>query len=300
MPRGRDAGEPLAYVRPGVSSALISLSRPWQWYKNVLVFVPLVFAGRLFDPFYFVLTALAFVSLCLVSSASYVLNDVIDASVDRRHPVKRLRPVASGAVSVPVAIVWSLGLLVGGLVIAFVLDVLFGSAVVFLFAWSSLYSVWLKREPVADVLALGVGFVVRAVAGAWLLRVPVSAWLVLCTFFLSLVLSVAKRSGERALLGSSASGHRAVLGGYSDEFLRVLSVSSTVLLVVSYALFVFFGQHRGLFITLPLALYSVWRFSQLACEGSSVAVRPELAFADVRMLVGMAAWAFASLAVIYL
>jgi len=283
---------------PNVGDVL-RLMRPLQWYKNVLVFVPLVFVGWLFEPVPFALSALAFIALCIVSSANYAINDVLDASADRLHPEKCDRPVASGRVSKPVALVFAVGLFAASAVISFTLASSFGALVVGLFVWTLLYSVAFKREPVVDVLAIGVNFVARAVAGAVVISVPVSAWLVLCTFFLSLVLSVGKREAELVFLGGAAVRHRRTLAGYTPRLTHLLMVSSVSLLVLSYALFVFFGGHQGLFITLPLSLYSVWRFAQLVEQGSVIARHPEFVVRDARLVVAVALWAVLAFVVMY-
>jgi 4-hydroxybenzoate polyprenyltransferase len=278
---------------------IVRLMRPLQWYKNVLVFVPFVFVGWLFEPVPFVLSVIAFVALCLVSSANYAVNDVLDSSVDRLHPEKRERPIASGRVSVSVALVFAAGLLVASAVISFTLSSAFGALVIGLFVWTLLYSVAFKREPIVDVLAIGVNFVARAVAGAVVISVPVSAWLVLCTFFLSLVLSVGKREAELVYLGADAARHRRTLAGFTPRLTHLLMVSSVSLLVLSYALFVFFGGHPGLFITLPLSLYSVWRFAQLVEQGSVIARHPEFVVRDARLVVAVVLWAVLAFVVMY-
>ena len=144
----------------------ILLARPQQWYKNLLLFIALVFVGWLFNPIAFFTTLLGFFAFCLISSANYVTNDILDFKTDRLHPEKKSRPLASGKVTVLQAAFFATGLLGGGLVLAFVLDTFFGLAASFLFFWTFVYSLWLKKEVIADVLAISFNFVVRAVAGA--------------------------------------------------------------------------------------------------------------------------------------
>jgi 4-hydroxybenzoate polyprenyltransferase len=209
----------------------IRLMRPRQWTKNLAVFAAIVFSGNLFDPQLLGLTTLAFVSFCLVSSSLYALNDVLDAENDRQHPVKRDRPVASGRMSAPVALSISAVLLVAGAGLGFVVGLPFVAALGAYLVLQVFYAFVLKHVAIVDMLAISAGFVLRAVAGAVAIAVPVSPWLILCTGLLALFLAAAKRRHELVLLREFSAGHRPVLSEYSaellDSFMVTLSARSS-------------------------------------------------------------------------
>ncbi|MEK6822285.1 MAG: UbiA prenyltransferase family protein, partial [Nanoarchaeota archaeon] len=165
---------------------ILRLLRPQQWYKNLLVFLPLIFVDQLFSPDLFPSVLLAFLALCLVSSAGYTFNDIIDRQSDRKNPEKKHRPIASGAVHIFSAALLLITLLAIGDALLWWLDWRAGAAALGMFAITCCYSLFLKNEPVIDVLALGVNFVLRAAVGAFVIDVVISPWLILCTFFLSL------------------------------------------------------------------------------------------------------------------
>lgn len=277
----------------------IRLLRPHQWYKNVLVFLAVIFSGSLFDVAAWVAAGVGFVALCALSSSTYVINDIVDRRADRLNPEKAGRPIASGKVSVPVA--WVLAVFCAGVGFA-VVSLLSPFAVLaagVFFVLCQLYTFWLKQEPFADVIVIAVNFVLRAVLGAFAINVWVSPWLVAGVFFLALFLILGKRRSEIVFLGKRAQLARASLRGYSQELIRSLSTIATACLVMSYTLFVFFGLHPGLYITLPIALYAIFRYEKFVSEGSVIARHPHLAFGDTRMIVAMVLWLVLTLFVLY-
>ena len=251
----------------GAAGALLVSCRPRQWIKSGLVFVPLIssatFVSR--EPVRRTLTAAG--AFILMSSAVYLLNDICDREYDRAHPLKKMRPIASGALPVwnaaaAVAIFGSGALFLGGTLGSKVL------AVLALYGLVNLaYSLGLRKEPVLDVLLVSAGFVMRTVAGAYAIPVAVSPWLFVVSLLLSLSLSLLKRRAELVSLEALAVNHRPALGGYSVRFLDQLISVVTGAGIISYALYTFQSVHsEELVLTLPLFLYGVFRYLYLVYE----------------------------------
>jgi len=270
--------------------------RPVQWYKNLLVFLALVFSGSLFNLLAVENAVIAFFSLCAISSATYLLNDIADKDRDRLNPEKYTRPIASGKLSERVAVVVVLALCAAGFGLAAQLPVPFLYIVLALFSLSQIYTVWLKHEPYADVLTISTNFVLRAVGGAFAIGVGVSPWLITGVFFLALFLALGKRRSE---IHAGQRSHRPVLQFYSESMTRSLSNAVLSALIISYALFVFFGEHANLFITLPVMAYAVFRYEYLTDLGSVIARHPHKVFADRKMVFAMLLWCLLVFFVIY-
>src|SRR2546422_895622 len=190
---------------------LISL-RPGQWAKNLLVFAGLLFGLRLLDLTAVVRACAAFAIFCLLSGVVYLINYIADRDTDRQHPLKALRPFASGALPVPAAATAAIVLGVVALTAAFALGPRFFIVAAFYLALLGLYSGLLKHIVIIDVLTVAVGFVLRAVAGAVVVDVDISHWLLVCTILLALFISLAKRRPELLLLADDAASHRPILG----------------------------------------------------------------------------------------
>jgi 4-hydroxybenzoate polyprenyltransferase len=277
----------------------ITLLRPKQWYKNLLVFLPLAFSGNLLNETALIHSLLAFVSFCTLSSATYVINDYTDRNKDRLHPEKLNRPIASGKIGTIGALITVLVLATIGFGISTLLPIEFVMAATGYFLLSQLYTAWLKHEAFADILTISVNFVIRAVAGALAIQVWVSPWLILGVFFLALFLMLGKRKTELMLLREKASFQRKTLSAYTPEIASRLSTLATTSLVVAYTLYVFFGIHKGLYITLPVALYAIFRYEHLISTGNKIARHPEYVFTDWKMLTTIIIWMFLTLFVMY-
>ena len=271
-------------------SAHLRLLRPYQWYKNLLVFVPLIFVGDLLQLPLLVQAILAFIGLCLVSSAGYVFNDMVDAEQDRKNPEKSDRPLVSGRLSKKAAVIsMMLALLAGSAILLYAAFSAFLIGLV-IFALTTLYTIYLKREPVLDVLVVGVNFVLRAAVGAFTVGVAISPWLVICALFLAILLALGKRLSEQKYLGSAL---------YAPEDLRLLMNISTTMLLMSYTLYTFLSGKRLLVITLPLAIYAVMRYYLLALSGARAARHPHLLLLDVRMIAAIVLWVALTVAILY-
>ena len=197
--------------RSSAFNLLISL-RPGQWTKNLLVFAGLLFAKRLFDAGAVADAMAAFAIFCALSGAVYLVNDIADRDIDRRHPLKARRPLASGALPVGVAAGAAVVLFAGGLVAAFLINRKLGWVSAGYLALLVFYSTTLKHIVILDVLTIAIGFVLRAVAGAFAIDVEISQWLLVCTILLALFIALAKRRHELVLLADGATGHRPILG----------------------------------------------------------------------------------------
>src|SRR3989344_7498209 len=273
--------------------------RPEQWLKNIFVLLPLLFSGNLGNADAILRSLIAVASFCAISSSTYVINDFFDRHRDRLNPEKMHRPIAAGKIGGIGVILLAIILAV----ISFSLASLLNREVIYLilgyFVISQAYTLWLKHEPFADSIIIAINFVLRAVAGAFAIPVRVSPWLIAGVFFLALFIAVNKRKGESLLLKSKAALQRKTLEFYPPEILSRLSILSTTALVISYALFVFFGEHSGLFITLPVALYVILRYDALASQGSSIARHPHSIVKDARLTAGIMLWLMLTLRVVY-
>jgi len=289
---------------------LIALMRPSQWIKNVVVFAGVVFAGRLSDPQFALRAVAAFAAFCVLSSAVYVFNDLVDVEKDRRHPEKRNRPVASGAVGSGTALALSSALAVGSLAAAFWLGPRFGmTAAVFLFL-NVVYTVWLKRQVIIDVMAISVSFMLRATGGVEVLRdldpgVALSAWLLLCTFFLALVMSFGKRRSELVLLDFTAREHREALADYSVELLDTIIPLLTACATLAYSIYTIWPETVAklgtdkLVYTVPFVVYGFLRYLFLIRERGLGGNPSEILFRDGALLGSVVAWAGVIVGILY-
>jgi 4-hydroxybenzoate polyprenyltransferase len=290
----------VAAPRSAGRAALVGL-RPRQWTKNLLLFAGLLFAGKIGDASLWVDACLAFVAYCAASSASYLANDVRDAEHDRRHPVKRLRPIASGELPVRLA----LALAVVLTCVAFGLVAYLGPwSVAFMAAFLALqvaYSAGLKHVVLIDVLVIAALFVVRASAGAEAVDVHISPWLLICTGLLALFLALAKRRAELVLVGADETPGRPVLEGYSlalvDQLVSVVAAST----VIAYSLYTFGARDsKAMMATVPFVVYGVFRYL-LLLHRHDLGEEPEnVLLTDVPLILTLVAWAATSAVILAL
>ncbi len=284
---------------------LLLSMRPEQWVKNFFVLAPAIFSRSFLEAGADMRALAAFGLFCLASGLVYLMNDLADLERDRRHPLKRLRPLASGAVSPAFA----------GLASLFLLPVLaLGSwwlspiflAVVCLYALNNvLYSYWLKRLVILDVMSISVGFILRVVAGSVAIAVPMSSWLLLCTALLALFLGFGKRRHELVLLEDGAGSHRSVLDHYGTYFLDQMIAVVTASTVLSYALYTMsadtiakFGTDKLIFTT-PFVLYGIFRYLYLIHQRGKGGSPTEAVLRDRAILVNVVLWGLASGFIIY-
>lgn len=284
---------------------LVRALRPVQWIKNAFVLAPVVFAHRLGQGEAFLHAGLAFVSFCCAASAVYLLNDLRDREEDRRHPLKRHRPIASGALPVPVAAVTMAALSLAAVALALALGLVFTGLLAIYLAINLLYNSGLKRVVILDVMAVASGYVLRIQAGAAAVDVAVSSWLLLCTTFLALFLVFSKRRHELVLLEGAAVDQRAVLDRYSPTFLDQMINVVTASAVVSFALYAVdpdtvarFGSDRLVY-TLPLVLFGIFRFLYLVYQTHDDRNPTEAILTDLPSLANLVLWGLAVLWIVY-
>jgi 4-hydroxybenzoate polyprenyltransferase len=286
--------------------ALVQTLRPQQWVKNGFIFAALIFSQSLtrWDRCRQVLLAAAV--FCLVSSAAYALNDIFDAEEDRHHPIKKLRPIASGRLSAATAGLAAAILGGGGLVEAWRLNTAFFETVVAYVAVNVLYSAFLKRVPLLDVFMVAAGFLFRVVAGGLVIQVSISPWLIVCTTLLALFIALSKRRHELVLLGSHAFEHRAILANYTPYFLDQLISIVTASTVVSYALYTLSPDVQSKFpgkrleITIPFVLFGIFRYLHLIHHDSQGGDPTRSLFTDPVLLSVVLSWAACVILIIYL
>lgn len=277
----------------------LKLIRVTQWYKNFVIFLPLLFGGYLFNLLDVGLMILGFFSLCFISSVNYIINDFVDRKKDKFNPEKKDKPLVTGVISDIQALIVLFFFLAASILLALFLPYLFLFSVIALFVLSQLYSLFFKNEVFLDVLFIAINFVVRAVSGTFIVQASISPWLILCTFFLSMFLSSGKRVGEVMFLGSDAYMHRKVLKYYSREITNSLMIVTTSLLVISYGLYTFLSNFKTLIWTLPIALYVIFRYTYLVYSGSQISRHPEKSFKDYRLVIGIVLWLVSVFLIIY-
>ena len=278
--------------------------RPRQWVKNLFVFAGLVFAQRLFTESAW--RALAgFAIFCALSGAIYLINDVADRERDRLDPRKRARPIAAGRLPAGVAIAAAIVLVVVGLVFAAILS---GPFLVTALAYVVLliaYSAWLKHIVIVDVLVVAGGFVLRAVAGAVVIDVEMSGWLLICTILLALFLALGKRRYEYVALEQDAVRHRPILAEYSPALLDQMIAVVTASTVTAYALYTMSPETVAKFrthwlpATLPFVLYGIFRYLYLLYQRRLGGNPSELLLSDRALLINTVCWICAVLLIIY-
>lgn len=290
--------------------AILTLMRPKQWIKNVLVFAGLVFAGRLEDPAFVVPAMLAFVVFCILSSGIYVFNDLIDLEKDRLHPEKRSRPIASGQVGKGVALALAVTLWIAGGALAWALGPRLTATAGAFVGLNLLYTLWLKRQVIIDVMSISVSFMIRAIGGVEVLRdldpsVTLSEWLLLCTFFLALVMSFGKRRSELVLLDDTASSHRAALGDYSVSLLDVIIPLVSACAIIAYSVYTIWpatvdnlGTDKLVY-TVPFVVYGFFRYLFLVRERGLGGNPSEILFRDGALLASVVAWMVAIVGILY-
>jgi decaprenyl-phosphate phosphoribosyltransferase len=290
------ASAPVADRRRGPALALLVACRPKQWVKNLLVFAAPGAAGVLGNPSDLAATVAAFVAFCLAASATYLVNDAHDVEADRAHATKRHRPIASGELAVPVALVAAAVFALGSLAVSLAVRPPLAIVVVAYVALTTTYSAVLKHIVILDVVALASGFVLRAVAGAVATDVPISNWFFIVTSFGSLFMAVGKRHAEVVTMGADAGSHRRVLDGYTPEFLAYLRSVSSGVVLVAYCLWAF---ERADIADVSVPWYqmsivpfatAVLRYAQLLEAGEGGAPE-DLVLRDRMLLAAGAVWA---------
>lgn len=302
--------------------------RPRQWPKNAFVFLPLLFTVRQYwRPFsesmwvFLTLTISAFVVFCFASGFVYFVNDLVDVEKDRAHPRKKNRPIASGALPENTARVVAVILLAITVASAVGLDLysqtfpLPAEAPIFpvRFAFTLVtltylvlqvaYSFWLKNIVIVDVFCIAAGFVLRAVAGAAIIQVPISPWLYVLTTLLSLFIGFAKRRNELIILEDNAKNHRAILDEYSPDLLDQMISVTMACTVIAYMLYTFTAENlpknHAMMLTIPFALYVIFRYLYLIHIKNEGGSPEELLLKDRPLFISIVLWGISVIAILY-
>ncbi len=288
-------------------TAMVSAMRPWQWIKNSFVLTPLLFSGQFSKPDECARAILIFIAFCLVSSAIYVVNDLCDRHEDRLHPTKRLRPIASGAVTAGAGIAIATVLTVIGFTVAAAVNRMALLTVIMYFLVTIMYSLGLKHVAILDVMIIAGGFVLRIIAGSVAIGVSPSHWLVLCTIMLSLFLGFSKRRVELTALvnsGQSTASTRVVLRDYSVAFLDQVIAMVTAATIVCYALYAVDARTREVFgtramlLTFPCVMYGLFRYIYIVYHLKQGEDPTCTLYRDVPTILNILIWLLLSLSVV--
>ena len=275
---------------------LIQAMRPREWVKNVFVLAALVFTKRIFEPDDLLQGSLAFLCFCLISGAAYLFNDIRDRENDRQHPLKRHRPIASGALRISVAASAAILLFLIALTGGFYVHPHFGIVLLIYAVLNIAYTLYLKHIVILDVMIIAAGFLLRAIGGAVAIQVAISSWFILCTMLLALFLGFAKRRHEIALLEGDASTHRRILAEYSPQFLDQIIAIVTAGALVSYALYTMSPEvieklgTKYLNLTIPFVIYGMLRYLYLIYKKDGGGNPTSTVLGDLPLLIACALW----------
>lgn len=285
---------------------IFELIRPKQWVKNLFVFAPILFAGKLMDLPMLLTNILAFASFCCVSSSVYVLNDIIDVESDRVHKKKRYRPIAAGYVSIKQAKILFVFLIVLTAVLSSMLPVLFLITISAYLVNNLLYSFKVKNVVLLDVFSISIGFILRVIAGAVAIDVSVSSWMIITTIFISLFLGISKRRAE--LSGPNQDNlekQRKVLSDYDVIFVDQLNTIAATGTIISYALYTVSEKAVNAFhsdkliYTTPFVLYGIFRYLYLLHQKNLGESPTQIVTKDVPIIINSLLWLITCAVIIY-
>lgn len=296
----------------GLLSSLLAATRPRQWAKNGIIYVAFIFTvnqswdlGAPREVLDLLLTSTAaFLLFCLLSGATYLVNDLVDLEADRNHPRKRERAIASGHLPIGAAAGGAIVLGVAGVALAFLLRPLFGVVAVAYIALTAAYSLGLKRHALIDVMALSGGYILRAVAGAVAIAAPISPWLYVVTGLGALLIGFGKRRNELVLAGDDgdAAGQRRVLRDYSVKVLDQLIAVVAPATLVAYILYSFSApglpDDHTMMLTIPFVAYGLFRYLYLVYHRNLGETPEEVLLTDKPLLVATGLWLAAALAIL--
>lgn len=302
--------------------AIFKAARPRQWLKNVALFTTVFFTGQLFREHLFFNSLLGFIAFCFLSSSNYIFNDVLDAPADRRHPFKKFRPVASGALPIKIALITSFLFLLIGMTISYSVSQTFLLFSILFITLQYAYSIVLKHISVVDIIAITAGYVLRVYAGEAATGYHISIWLALAALSLALFLAIGKRRAELTLIQSSGvmspKETRAALSHYSEKLLDAYTSMFATSTFISYTYFTFLERpiNQGLFfrnyevfvsdfpdrkwmmVTLPFILYGIMRYMQLIYHGKGESPEQVLT-TDLPLLTTVILWGATAFFIIY-
>jgi 4-hydroxybenzoate polyprenyltransferase len=303
---------------------LIRTARPRQWLKNFAVFAPLIFAGLLLEPKNMELAFKAFLVFCALSSATYFMNDIVDAEKDKLHPIKKNRPIPSGKLSKKLAATISFLLAAGGLIFAYnQVGTYFTAVCMFYIVIQILYSFYLRHVIILDSLTVAAGFILRVLAGGIASYSSISSWLLLTTVGLSLLLAFGKRRSEKTILAQHQTPQekletRTTLRHYPDSLLDSMISTSSSFCLMTYSLFTFQTSTQGttgelfkflpsilsspkwMMITIPIVIYGVARYLYVIYEKKDAESPERVLLSDKPLLITVVLWGLIVLSILYL
>jgi 4-hydroxybenzoate polyprenyltransferase len=286
-------------------TAILKAMRPRQWTKNAVVFAALVFDRQLLFPGPFLRTLAGFVIFCMLSGVVYIINDIADVDADRNHPKKRLRPIASGQLPIPVARTAVIALIIVIFPISFLLSPGFMLVALLYLLVNLAYSQWIKHVPLLDVFSIAAGFVLRVAAGVMLIQVArFSPWLYVVTTLGSLYIGFGKRRAELALLTDGANSHRRVLDGYSIPLLDQFIIIVSSVTIIAYSLYTFSApnlpENHAMMLTIPFVLYGIFRYLYLIQMTERAGAPEEVLLSDRPLQIDIVLWGLSVLIIFYL
>ncbi len=285
---------------------IIKLLRVKQWIKNFFVFGPIIFSKHLFDIQYVNAALLAFLSFCLLSSTIYIINDIVDLDIDKLHPIKKNRPITSGRISVPVAIIIAGVLFLIVVYINIFLEHYFQLVSLSYFILNILYTFWFKHIVILDVFSIAGGFMLRVLGGAIVINVPASPWLIICTLFISLFLAFAKRRSEIITMEDKQnSTTRKVLDDYDLKFLDIMLVITSSGMAISYSLYTVSERTikelntDNLIYTTIFVLYGIFRYLYLLLKKNIGEDTAQVLLKDTPMMINIFLWVITCIIILY-
>lgn len=291
---------------------LIRTARPRQWLKNFAIIVPALIMGDILDPITISQLINGFIAYCLISSAAYFVNDIIDSPKDLLHPIKKNRPIPSGKLKVWVAWIVAIILMFSAILYSLINGGTFFTALVIVYILIQfLYSTFIRNIIILDSLTVASGFVIRVIAGAVITFISVSSWLILTTIALSLLLAFGKRRSEKTLLSETQTEAetRKTLKNYPDNLLDSMITMSATFCIVSYSLFTFqvspdlavssirrylpavIDSPKWLMFTIPLVIYGVARYLYVIYEKKQGESPERVLLSDLPLLIAVTIWA---------
>lgn len=273
------------------------LIRIKQWYKNIMIFIPLFFSLHLFEKELFLRTFLGFFVLCFVSSSSYIINDILDMEKDKYHPEKKKGPLITGKIKISSAIIISVFLLNLGLIVALFLSPLFLLVIFLLFLFLHTYNLFVRKIIFLDLIFISINFVIRSVAGVFLINRPVSPWVILSAFFLSLFLVSGKRSAELSL--KDVKKYRPNFKKSDKKVLEFLSITSIACVFIFFSIYSILFERQLILIGLPITLYISLLFFHELHENPEKIRNPEKFIFDKKIIFAITLWLCVVLVTIY-
>lgn len=274
----------------------LAMLRPNNWIKNFFIFVPLFFAGDVFNLNKLTNTGLSFVLFCMIASSVYILNDIVDREHDRQHQKKKFRPIASGQISVHTALITFLIIICSTFILSFIFIPKIIPLLLIYLILNLAYSYYLKNIAIVDILTISLFYLIRLLIGGAAINITISAWLILCTIFISLFLITGKRIAE-----FNQETGRKVLSGYTSEFLQGFLFMSATLSIISYSLYIVLVLNSNLAIyTIFFVILGIMRYSYIILTTHKSEYPEQVIISDKIILISGGCWIILMYIIFYL